>query len=369
LQKVLPRLNTEVVTGSAFTQARYKIKPAFFKELVSKTVQCHNDVIKNHWKGHRIVAGDGSTVNLPVTKDVIKNFQVYSQTELGLKTCLGRVFFLYDILNDFIIHGELSPMNIGEKPLLIKSISSVEDLNDVYILDRGFGHFNTVAEFFNRKKSFCIRLSQTTTFAKRLLKKRGIDFLETWEPTKKEIENTRKKNIPSSSIQIRIVKVRLKSGEIELLATNLMDQIKYTAHEISQLYKLRWGVEEGFKKFKPKMKIEQFGCRKSEGLFQEFYAHIFCFNMISLSGAIANIFIDKKTAHCKRKYKYNWQNAYRFFREKIILFTSSVNKAESLFEELIKQIISSIIAVRPGRIFIRDLRHKNKQRRITQLLK
>ena len=358
-----------MVSGSAFTQARYKIRSDFFKTLVNKTVLCHNQLNKKLWKGHRILGGDGSTLNLPITKDILKNFDVYSTTELGMRTCLARVFFLYDILNDFIVHGELSNMNIGEKSLLMKSLPVVKDLNDIYVLDRGFGHFCTLVELFNNRKLFCVRISNDTTFAKYLIRKNGNDFSETWNPTKKERENARKNNVGSDSIPIRIVKVKLKSGEIELLATNLSDKRRYSKDDIRRLYQLRWGVEEGFKKLKPKMKIEQFGCRKSEGIFQEFYAHIFCFNMISISGSVANVLIERKTRHRKNKYKYNWQNAYRFFRERIVEFTNSIWKIEYLFSELVNQIMSSMIAIKTGRRFIRDLRHKNKQRRMTQLFK
>jgi hypothetical protein len=324
---------------------------------------------KKLWKGHRLIGGDGSTLNLPITKDILEYFNVYSTTELGGRTSLARVFFLYDLLNDFIVHGELSNMKVGEKPLLMKSLPLVKDINDIYILDRGFGHFCTLAELINNKKLFCVRISKETNFAKLVLQQRSKDIVITWRPTTKEKANSRKNKISSDPMLLRVVKVKLKSGETELLATNLTNMEKYSHLDIRQLYRLRWGVEEGFKKFKPKMKIEQFGCRKAEGIFQEFYAHIFCFNMISLSGSIANLLIEEKTAHRKKKYKYNWQNAYRFFRDKVIRFCNLIKNIEMLFNQLINQIVSSVIAIKPDRSFIRDLRHKNKQRRLTQLLK
>lgn len=324
---------------------------------------------KKLWKGHRLIGGDGSTLNLPVTKDVAKHFNIYSTTEMGGRTCLARVLFVYDILNDFIVHAELSKMNVGEKPLLMKSLPQVKDLNDIYILDRGFGHFCTLVELNQNKKLFCVRISKDTNFAKAVLNTRSNDVTIYWNPSKKEKEYAKKNEMPTGPINIRIVKVKLKSGETELLATNLLNKETYTRTDISQLYRFRWGVEEGFKKFKPKMKVEQFGCRKSEGILQEFYAHIFCFNMISLSGSIANLLIEEKTAHRKRKYKYNWQSAYRFFRGKVIQFCSSVTNTGILFSELINQIMSSIVIIKPDRSFIRDLRNKNKQRRITQLFK
>ena len=251
----------------------------------------------------------------------------------------------------------------------MKSLPQMTDLNDIYILDRGFGHFCTIVELMQHKKQFCVRLPQATTFAKSILKKRGDDFILDWAPSEKEIKNSKNNQVLYEPIKIRIVKVKLPTGEIELLATSLLEQNKYRPHDIALLYNHRWGIEEGFKKIKPKMKIEQFGCRKTEGIFQEFYAHVFCFNMISLAGSIANQIIDQKTGHRRTQYKYNWQNAYRFFREKFISIITFAQNLETIIDHLIHQIASSITSIRPGRRFTRDMRHKNKQRRITQLLK
>ena len=357
------------MTGSAFTQARYKIRPEFFMELAKKTTSAYHDWDIRLWKGHRLIAGDGSTLNLPITKDTLNHFGLYSQGEQGRRTCLARVFFLYDILSDFILHGDLTTMEAGEKALLMKGLPQIKDHNDIYILDRGFGHFCTLVELMQCKKEFCVRIPQATNFAKSIMKRKNKDLVLDWIPSKKEIKNSMKNKVPYDPIKIRIVKVKLPSGEIELLATNLLNQNRYNTHDIGQLYQHRWGVEEGIKKIKPKMKIEQFGCRKSEGIIQEFYAHIFCFNMISLAGSIANQIIDQKTGHRKRKYKFNWQNAYRFLRERILRLITLTEKIDAVIDDLINQIATSVTAIRPGRKFIRDMRHKNKQRRITQLLK
>lgn len=282
---------------------------------------------------------------------------------------MARVFFLYDILNDFIVYGELSKMKVGEKSLLMKSLPCLREKDDILILDRGFGHFCTLSELILGKKTFCVRISKDTKFGREIIRRKSNDLVVKWTASKKERENANKNNVSADPIYLRIIKVKLKTGEIELLATNLMESKKYSRTEISHLYKLRWGIEEGFKKFKPKMKIEQFGCRKSEGILQEFYAHIFCFNMISIVGSVASILIEQTTSHRKLRYKYNWQNAYRFLRDKIIQLTNATRKIGQAFDILISQIMSSIVSIIPERTFIRDLRYKKRQRRMNQYFK
>ena len=124
---------------------------------------------------------------------------------------------------------------------------------------------------------------------------------------------------------------------------------------------MRWGVEEGFKKLKPKMKLEQFGCRRYEGVYQEFYAHIFMMNLVTLIGNDAQDKIIEKTKGRKLKYKYNWQNAFRFVRNKFIdIF--NIGAFQRSIECIIEQIANSITAIKNNRNFARQMGGKRKNR-------
>lgn len=107
-------------------------------------------------------------------------------------------------------------------------------------------------------------------------------------------------------------------GEIELLVSSLFDIESVRLTDMAELYGFRWGVEEAFKKLKSKMKLEQFGSRKPDGIFQEFQAHIFMMSIVSMLGKEAQDEITKKFKCRKLKYKYNWQNAFRIIRQQII---------------------------------------------------
>ncbi|RBQ01398.1 transposase, partial [Pedobacter miscanthi] len=115
--------------------------------------------------------------------------------------------------------------------------------------------------------------------------------------------------LDTEKIVVRVTKIELKTGEIEILVSSLFDMNDICTENMKALYDLRWPVEEGFKKLKPKMKLEQFGCRKPEGIFQEFEAHIFMINLVALLGIQAQREIDRNKKR-KLKYKYNWQNAF-----------------------------------------------------------
>lgn len=57
------------------------------------------------------------------------------------------------------------------------------------------------------------------------------------------------------SIPVRIVKVKLKIGETEILFTNLPKEIA-TPEELKQLYGERWKIETDYDRLKNKLYIE-----------------------------------------------------------------------------------------------------------------
>lgn len=368
MQTLLPALNVCPVSGSAFTQARYKVLAEVFEELCTLCEQAYEASDRERWKGYRLLAGDGSTLNLPVSRDIEAYFGVHSVTKAGVKRYVARTLFLYDVLNDFVVRGKVSPFSTGEKPLLMDSLEGLSPDQSILILDRGFGNFCTLRELADQQRLFCVRLSvKNSNFAKQALAYPQDDFITTWEPSDREKYNSRNNGIEPRPMKVRVTKILLDSGEIELLVTNLYDFTTITSEDLRELYHLRWGVEEGFKNLKPKMKIEHFGCKKTQGIFQEFYAHIFCMNLIALTGQLANGAIATQTTHRKYRYKYNWKNAYRFVRNKLSAFLT-MSSIDAWLDELIAQISASIIPIKPGRHFIRDM-VSLKKHRITQFYK
>ena len=109
------------------------------------------------------------------------------------------------------------------------------------------------------------------------------------------------------------------------------------------------------------MKLEHFGCMKMEGIYQEFYAHIFMLNMVSLIGNEAQQSIDVKVTERKHKYKYNWQNAYRYVRDKMVALVNNKN-VYKILHDLVKKIELSVVAIIPGRAFAREKKSSNKSR-------
>jgi hypothetical protein len=362
LSTLLPCLNLKPVTGAAFSLARYKISLSFFKDLNKILVDFHQKAPAVLWKGFQLIAGDGSTVSLPASSQVKDHFGVHSTNDDGISNCLAQIFMLYDVCTGLVINGRISKTEDSERTLLKDCLIDFPVTKAIFLLDRGFGHFHVCKRFLNSKRDFCIRISGASSlFGKQAMKEPSNDFLICWKPSRKERKTCLKHGLDIEPITVRVSKIKLKSGEIELLVSSLYDKSIYDLADLKELYRLRWGIEEGFKKLKPKMKLEYFGSRKPEGIFQEFEAHLFMMNIIAIMGDAAQQEVENKCSKRKLKYRYNWQNAYRFIRNKIVSLLWFVD-IDILVPQLIELIASSITAIKPDRSFPRSPLRKNKTR-------
>ncbi len=347
--------------------ARYKIKLSFFLEL-NKILTDHIETLKPKlWKGYRLIAGDGTTVNLPPSSQIKNHFGIFATTKAGAKTCLANACILYDVLSNLTLDSIIAPTNIGEGTLMDRMLGQSQFSNSIILLDRGFGYFSMCKNLIGKNLDFCIRLKTSQSdFTKEVLLNPLSDFITEWSASEAEKKTCRKNKIDTESIRVRATKVILNTGEIEILVSSIFDMKAVNTKDIQALYAMRWGIEEGFKKLKPKMKLEQFGCKRYEGIYQEFYAHIFMMNLVGVIAANAEDEIIKKTQNRKLKYKYNWQNAFRFVRNKFVdIF--HLGEFQSSLESIVKQIASSLIAIKDNRSFER---HKGKDKsRNTQYYK
>ena len=82
-----------------------------------------------------------------------------------------------------------------------------------------------------------------------------------------------------STISVRLIKVCLPSGKLEILATSLHDTQRYPAQAFGQLYGLRWGVEEAFKTIKQHLDIEGFSGELPHAIEQDIHAKALIFNI------------------------------------------------------------------------------------------
>ena len=86
--------------------------------------------------------------------------------------------------------------------------------------------------------------------------------------------------------------VRLSSGELEVLATSLLDEPRYPSACFAQAYGYRWGEETFYGLLKGRLDLENFSGRSVESVQQDVHAMILLSNLESVVTRSAQARLD-----------------------------------------------------------------------------
>lgn len=367
LFKRLSAQNKTCVSNSAFTQARAKIGYSFFRDISQVPFEFYKRSARKVWKGHPLIGVDGSTLNMPTHRQMREYFGEF-MPKSGQLCVLARFTVAYDVLNHFNLSCHLSPYNDSEQDMAVRMLSEGPVLsNGIYLFDRGFAARWFIEWLTEKGINFCVRIHTANNFIKDFMDSEEVDKVVEWPPSKNNIRTARERGMEARPFKVRLVKVELPQGQTELLATSLMDETCYTSHEMKELYGHRWGAEEGIKKWKSGMKVEMFGARTVNGIYQELYAHQFMANLIAILGMEAQGRIENQP---KRRYfyRYNWMNAYRVVKLDFynLLY---YKRRDRLLDGLIVQMASEVVPCIEGRKFPRSEQQKGRKRRVNTNVK
>jgi IS4 transposase len=76
-------------------------------------------------------------------------------------------------------------------------------------------------------------------------------------------------------LAVRFISIVLGDGEVEVLATSLLDTKRYRYRDFKRLYYQRWRIETYFHTLKSRLSIDNFTGKTVEAIYQDFYSTIF----------------------------------------------------------------------------------------------
>ena len=147
---------------------------------------------------------------------------------------------------------------------------------------------------------------------------------------------------------MRLVKIRLPDGNLEILATSFLDKEVMPKEDLSKLYQKRWDVEENIKELKCRLEMPRFTGKSVEVIFQDIYSKVFIDNLVSLLCREAQEIIDKKTKHRKHDYAVNRTQAIRKTKH-VIAKMLCFDQIQPILSQLIQSISKDCEPIRPGR--------------------
>jgi hypothetical protein len=298
-----------------------------------------------------LVSNSGS-VFLSGGADVIATF---GEPPEGSSVPLARLSRLYDVLNDLVIVADIESRHVGERVLAGESLVATRP-HDLLLYDRGYPAFWLFSLHRQEHRHFCARMpldfsSEVSAFVASGKKSDVVLF----SPSAEACKQCQLYGLSCEPIALRLLRVKLKSGEIEVLATSLLDEDAYPHPWFKHLYHLRWGVEEGYKREKCRVEIENFSGLSAQVIKQDFYAKIFTLNLTAILSWVAQAIADRLYKERKRPYRVNFANALSKIKDNLVrLFV--FESAGHLLTPLVLAMAGSVEAVRPDRSYQRKIK-------------
>ena len=339
-------------TQSAFIQNRNKIKPEVFKHLSSVLVTefySDNDLSIKLWNDFRVLAVDGSMINLPDTKE-LEDYYGRTRNHTNSGVVQARTSVLYDVLNKIVIDSKLAPNNIGEI-ILAKEHLSYTKKGDLLIYDRGYPSFELIYLHNKLGVDYLFRVkADFNNVVKTFLQSGKTSQIVEIRPSK-NLSFKDKDFTKGSTEKVRLIKVMLDNGTCEILMTSLLNSKRFKAKMFKELYFKRWKVETFYDELKNKLKVENFSGYSNNTIQQDFNAAIFISNLQTLIVNDLEEEINEQTKGRKLKYKVNTNLSYGFLKNRIIRLLAENGDMETELKKLFKE---HLVPIRPNRKYQRN---------------
>jgi hypothetical protein len=301
--------------------------------------------------GLRILAVDGSRIFLPENHATIKEFGTMAYlskiTDSSGEHCCARASVLYDVLNKVALHARLAPIATSELKLAEDHLSHVNN-NDLVIYDRFYASYRMLAIAQVYQGDFLVRCSKASFKIVREMfaGKTPDDVTVTLKPNSKTNMSINNQTLPSNLV-VRFVRIRLNSGEYEVLATSLTDKNKYPHSIFAELYNCRWGVETFYGKLKTRLDLENFSGISVEAVLQDFYVAV-------LLTGIETIFTEDSETWLKRQKgghakQINKAVSFNTIKQHAFEIFMSDEPPDELLDKLTRLFVTNPVTRRPGR--------------------
>ena len=156
-------------------------------------------------------------------------------------------------------------------------------------------------------------------------------------------------------ICVRLVRVRLKGGATEVLATSVLDAERIPARLFGQLYHTRWGVDDHTEREKRWPAIENFSGPSVLAIRQDIHAKILAMNLTAMVRNVAQLLAKRRFAPRKYDHQVRACSALSAMKHNLVrLVFSDPKERRGLLEDLAQSLSSAVEAVRPDRSFPRN---------------
>jgi len=308
-----------------------------------------NEVVR--WHGQRVLGVDGSYLNLPDTEETRREFSVQTNQHQGGEQVQALASVLYDLRNDVGLSAALGPKQ-AEKNLLFGMHLAATQGGDMLVCDRAYADYSVMATIVARQCHFVIRFPrQSFTEVNSFWAAPDQERVVTLEVTSKARAYVAEHHLPTT-LQVRLLKVGLASGEVEVLGTDLLDARTYPATEFKAVYGWRWNHETYHDRIKNIFEVERFSGKSVQAIKQDFYGVVFLATLESILSkpAQAALTTQGEVRECRYAPHVNRVVSYVTVLEHIVQLLSDPRRSPaSTLAAVERLLLTTPTRQRPGR--------------------
>jgi len=293
-------------------------------------------------------------LRLPNSQELLDKFTVVETSnglgQTGVRYPEARISVLYDLLNHIGLDARLEPSSLGEIDLAIQQLERAKP-GDVLITDRGYTSYQYLAWHQRLGLDYIARCSTASFAAAQELfrmNRAGRSLVVKLVPPSNQRVELRGLGLPLEMI-VRFVSVRLSTGELEVLATSLLDEELYRAEEFLEVYHDRWNHETFFGTMKGRLDLENFSGQTFEAVQQDYFAALLLTNLETALTEPAAQALREGSAQHKHPKQVNGAVAYHALKTQLLELLYSELPAEKVVQELQQLFLASPVSVRPER--------------------
>lgn len=342
-------------TKGAFSLQRTKLKPLFFKIwndfLIESFYFFYGKAVKR-WEGFRLLAVDGSNINVMNIPEVVAHFGS-ADNQFG-SAPMARVMQIHDVLNDLTIWGDVLPVKYSENEIIAHQVTFLP-IDSLTLFDRGYPSYSLIflLEKQESPRHFVMRCrGNFNNEVKKFVASKNKNQVTTIYPSLESIDALRRHGyivIKDTGIAVRMVKVVLPDGEIEILLTNLYDDKIFTFKKMRKLYFMRWKIEIAYNKQKNQMQMEIFSGHRLVCIEQDYAAGLFVANLQSVIEKQCEKHVKKIGTLRRYKCKINRNISWAFLKNRIPKLLIQLNDSFKILMELQHLFSKYVEPVRPDR--------------------
>jgi hypothetical protein len=346
------------LSGGALTHARAKLCASAFIELNQTAVLAtvygaESAALVQRWRGHRLLAVDSSLVRLPASEAVGRQFgwvQCANHRGLQERYPQGRVSVLYDVLNEVALEARLVGSTVAETQLAREHLGAVRS-GDVLLTDRGYTGYEWLVAVRAAQAHFVCRCSRGSFAAvQRLFARNEADLsVEVTLGAPREVRAECRRRGWPLELRVRLVTVRLATGELEVLATSLLEATAYPTAAFGPVYWRRWGQETYYGRLKGRLDLEHCSGQTVAAVEQDFHATVLLGNVESVVTGPAQAQLAERTAGRQQPAQINRAVSLHALKYRLLELLASRVPAETVLDELTRWFQANPVSVRRGR--------------------